>query len=46
MGFSGVMLVILINESVLNVFKYEWNEIIESDILEVKDKIVYGKKKF
>lgn len=44
-GFSGAMLATLINESTLNALKHQRNEITESDILEVKDKIAYGKKK-
>lgn len=44
-GFSGAMLTTLINESALNALKHQRNEITESDILEVKDKIAYGKKK-
>ncbi|MGN8479551.1 AAA family ATPase [Helicobacter pylori] len=44
-GFSGAMLATLINESALNALKHQRNEITESDILEVKDKIAYGKKK-
>lgn len=45
MGFSGAMLATLINESALNALKHKRIEITESDILEVKDKIAYGKKK-
>ncbi len=44
-GFSGAMLATLINESALNALKHQRTEITESDILEVKDKIAYGKKK-
>ncbi|GAA9611427.1 ATP-dependent metallopeptidase FtsH/Yme1/Tma family protein [Helicobacter pylori] len=44
-GFSGAMLATLINESALNALKHQRIEITESDILEVKDKIAYGKKK-
>ncbi|WP_100974122.1 ATP-dependent metallopeptidase FtsH/Yme1/Tma family protein [Helicobacter pylori] len=44
-GFSGATLATLINESALNALKHQREEIIESDILEVKDKIAYGKKK-
>lgn len=39
------MLATLINESALNALKHQRIEITESDILEVKDKIAYGKKK-
>ncbi|WP_104748388.1 AAA family ATPase [Helicobacter cetorum] len=44
-GFSGAMLATLINESALNALKHKRVEITHSDILEVKDKIAYGKKK-
>nr|WP_129066575.1 ATP-dependent metallopeptidase FtsH/Yme1/Tma family protein [Helicobacter pylori] len=44
-GFSGAMLATLINESALNALKHQRTEITEGDILEVKDKIAYGKKK-
>uniref|UniRef100_UPI00165CA52F AAA family ATPase n=1 Tax=Helicobacter pylori TaxID=210 RepID=UPI00165CA52F len=44
-GFSGAMLATLINESALNALKHQRKEITHGDILEVKDKIAYGKKK-
>ncbi|AFI05477.1 AAA family ATPase [Helicobacter cetorum] len=44
-GFSGAMLATLINESALNALKHKRAEITPSDVLEVRDKIAYGKKK-
>ncbi len=44
-GFSGAMLASLVNESALNALRHNTQVITMRDILEVKDKIAFGKKK-
>ncbi|WP_285758459.1 ATP-dependent metallopeptidase FtsH/Yme1/Tma family protein [Helicobacter heilmannii] len=44
-GFSGAMLSSLVNESALNALRRNAAQISMKDILEVKDKIAFGKKK-
>ncbi len=44
-GFSGAMLASLVNESALNALRHNAQIITMKDILEVKDKIAFGKKK-
>ncbi|WP_240451754.1 AAA family ATPase [Helicobacter sp. L8] len=44
-GFSGAMLASLVNESALNALRRNAQVITMRDILEVKDKIAFGKKK-
>ncbi|GMT38639.1 Cell division protein FtsH [Helicobacter bizzozeronii] len=44
-GFSGAMLSSLVNESALNALRRNAAQITMQDILEIKDKIAFGKKK-
>ncbi|CCF79828.1 Cell division protein FtsH [Helicobacter bizzozeronii CCUG 35545] len=44
-GFSGAMLSSLVNESALNALRRNATQITMQDILEIKDKIAFGKEK-